>query len=50
MNVGKHELAWDSHLSPLEAQEVVDKVFLEKRLGKKLKLIRLLLMHQGFVI
>lgn len=27
VNMGKHELAWDSHLSPLEAREVVDKVF-----------------------
>ena len=27
MNVGKHGLAWDSHLSPLEVCEVVDKVF-----------------------
>lgn len=27
VNVGKHELAWDSHLLPLEAREVADKVF-----------------------
>lgn len=28
VNVGKNRLAWGSHLSPLKAHEVVDKVFM----------------------